>query len=148
MVRLTNEGYNEHAHISPDGKYIVWMSSVGNGDTHDYYKVGTDYWIMNIDGSNKQRLTFLNKPDHPHFRGRYAVVADFDWDPSSSAANGYRFYAYLHELVTKNFGIPVSDRSAKGEYNFMVAFELDKEDGGGDEQVHQPGQDGLGGTNL
>uniref|UniRef100_UPI0035646BDB TolB family protein n=1 Tax=Desulfosarcina sp. TaxID=2027861 RepID=UPI0035646BDB len=59
LVRLTSQGYNEHAHISPDGKYIVWMSSVGNGDTYDYYKVGTDYWLMNMDGSNKQRLTYL-----------------------------------------------------------------------------------------
>ena len=121
---MTNEGYNEHAHISPDGKYIVWMSSVGNGDTFDYYKVGTDYWLMNIDGSNKQRLTYLNKPDHPHFRGRYAVAADFAWDPSSSAKNGYRMFAYLHELVTKNFGIRVTDRAARGEYNFIVEFAI------------------------
>ncbi|MGB5987631.1 MAG: hypothetical protein WBG37_20160, partial [Desulfobacterales bacterium] len=88
LVRLTREGYNEHAHISPDGRFIVWMSSVGNGDTYDFYKVGTDYWLMNIDGSNKRRLTYLNRPGHPHFRGRYAVAADFSWDPSSSAGNG------------------------------------------------------------
>ena len=108
LVRLTSEGYNEHAHLSPDGRYIVWMTSVGNGDTYDYYKVGSDYWVMNADGSNKQRLTYLNNPDHPHFRGRYAIAADFDWDPSSSAENGYRFYGYLFEVVTKNFGIPLS----------------------------------------
>lgn len=148
LVRLTSEGYNEHAHISPDGKYIVWMSSVGNGDTYDYYKVGTDYWIMKNDGSNKQRLTYLNKPDHPHFRGRYAVVADFDWDPSSSAANGYRFYAYLHELVTKNFGIPATDRSARGEYNFMVEFEMDEPAVGSNEPIDQPEIEEVGETNA
>lgn len=122
LIQLTTEGYNEHAHVSPDGKYIVWMSSVGNGDTYDYYKVGSDYWIMNIDGSNKQRLTSLNDPEHPHFRGRYATVADFDWDPASSEENGYRIYAYLHELVLKNLRIPATDKSAKGEYNFWVEF--------------------------
>lgn len=126
LVRLTDEGYNEHAHISPDGKYIVWMSSVGNGNTYDYYKVGTDYWLMNVDGSNKRRLTYLNHPDHPHFRGRYAVAADFAWDPSSSEEKGYKIFAYLHELVTKNFGIKVTDHTAKGEYNFMLEFALDK----------------------
>lgn len=130
LVRLTSEGYNEHAHISPDGKYIVWMSSIGNGDTYDYYKVGTDYWLMNVDGSNKRRLTYLNQPGHPHFRGRYAIAADFAWDPSSSAKNGYRIYAYLHELVFKNFRIKATDRAAKGEYNFMLEFSLDA----GDEQ--------------
>ena len=124
LVRLTHQGYNEHAHISPDGKYIVWMSSVGNGKTYDYYRVGTDYWIMNIDGSNKRRLTHLNKPGHKHFRGRYAIAADFAWDPSSSAKNGYRIFAYLHELVTKNFKIRPTNRKAKGEYNFMLKFSL------------------------
>jgi hypothetical protein len=75
---------------------------------------------MDTNGSNKQRLTYLNLPGHPHFRGRYAVAADFAWDPSSSAENGYRLFAYLHELVTKNFGIKATDPKAKGEYNFMI----------------------------
>ena len=124
LVRLTDEGYNEHAHLSPDGKYIVWMSSVGLGDTYDYYRVGTEYWLMNVDGSNKRRLTHLNDPEHPHFRGRYAIAADFDFSPTSSEETGYRLLAYLHELVTKNFGIPSKDLGAKGEYNFFVDFTL------------------------
>lgn len=125
LVRLTEEGYNEHAHISPDGKYIVWMSSVGNGDTYDYYRVGTDYWLMNIDGTGKRRLTSLNNPDHPHFRGRYAVTADFDFDPASSEENGYRLFAYMHELVTRNFRIRATDKDARGEYNFFIDFRFD-----------------------
>jgi aryl-phospho-beta-D-glucosidase BglC (GH1 family) len=124
LVRLTDEGYNEHAHLSPDGKYIVWMSSVGLGDTYDYYRVGTEYWLMNADGSGKRRLTNLNDPDHPHFRGRYAIVADFDFSPTSSEETGYRLLAYLHELVTKNLSIPSNNPSAKGEYNFFVDFTL------------------------
>lgn len=122
LVRLTNKGYNEHAHLSPDGKYIVWMSSVGNGDTYDFYQVGTDYWVMNADGSNKQRLTHFNKPGHPHFRGRYVIVADFAWDPASSTKNGYRIFAYLFEMVTKNIGLPPVTRGARGEYTFFVTF--------------------------
>jgi len=125
LIRLTDEGYNEHAHLSPDGRYIVWMSSVGNGDSYDYYTVGSDYWLMNADGTGKRRLTHLNDPSHPHFRGRYAVVADFAWDSSSSEESGYRFLAYLHELVFKNFKIRTTDSKAKGEYNFMVEFTID-----------------------
>ena len=122
LERLTEEGYNEHAHLSPDGKYIVWMSSVGLGDSYDYYKVGADYWLMNADGSEKRRLTYLNDPDHPHFRGRFAVAADFDFDPRSPRDGSYRIVAYLHELVTKNFGRKPTTRGAKGEYNFFVDF--------------------------
>jgi hypothetical protein len=136
LERLTENGYNEHAHLSPDGKYIVWMSSVGNGDTYDYYRVGTDYWLMNVDGTGKRRLTHLNDPAHPHFRGRYAVAADFDFDPASSEEKGYRFYAYLHELVTKNVRIRNTDRDAKGEYNFMVEFSIDSRSVSEDEDPH------------
>ena len=131
LERLTEEGYNEHAHLSPDGKYIVWMSSAGNGETHDYYKVGSDYWLMNIDGTGKRRLTHLNDPDHAHFRGRYAVAADFAFDPASSQEHGYRLFAYLHELVTKNFRIRPTDKGAKGEYNFFVSFTVDSESDNG-----------------
>ena len=77
---------------------------------------------MNADGSNKQRLTYFNKPDHPHFRGRYVIVADFAWDPASSTKNGYRIFAYLFEMVTKNIGLPPVDRGARGEYTFFVKF--------------------------
>ena len=124
VEQLTDEGYNEHAHLTPDGKYIVWMSSLGNGDTHDFYRVGTDYWVMNVDGSGKQRLTHFNDPDHPHFRGLYSIVADFDFDPRSPQNGRYRMVGYLFELVTKNFGKRPLDRSAKGEYNFFVEFTL------------------------
>uniref|UniRef100_UPI0035672035 hypothetical protein n=1 Tax=Desulfosarcina sp. TaxID=2027861 RepID=UPI0035672035 len=89
-----------------------------------------------------------NKPDHPHFRGRYAVVADFDWDPSSSAEKGYRIFAYLHELVTKNFGIRVSDPAAKGEYNFMVTFASETTDAESEGPIPQPGQEALGGNDA
>ena len=32
---------------------------------------------------------------------------------------------YLHELVSRNFGIRVPDLATKGEYSFMVEFTLD-----------------------
>jgi len=32
---------------------------------------------------------------------------------------------YLHELVSRNFGIRVPNLATKGEYSFMVEFTLD-----------------------
>jgi Tol biopolymer transport system component len=60
--QLTTDGYNEHATYSPDGKHIVWMTSEGEWK-------GTDWWMMNADGSGKHQLTFFNKPGHPEYAG-------------------------------------------------------------------------------
>jgi Tol biopolymer transport system component len=75
LTRLTEEDtWNEHAAYSPDGRSIVWMARNGHGR-------GTDYWLMDSDGSNKRRLTWFNEPGHPHFTGQETVVADLAWGP-------------------------------------------------------------------
>jgi Tol biopolymer transport system component len=81
--RLTTEKYNEHALYSPDGRHIVWMTTTGNR------RGGTDYWIMNSDGSNKRRLTFFNQKGHPEYVGEKVVVADLSWRPDGKAFAGY-----------------------------------------------------------
>ena len=83
LARLTDEGYNEHGMFSPDGRSIVWMSNVGNPSK------GTDYWIMNSDGSNKRRLTHFNEKGHPEYVGKKVVVADLSWRPDGTAFAGY-----------------------------------------------------------
>ena len=82
-TRLTNEGYNEHAIYSPDGRSIAWIANVGNPGG------GTDYWIMNSDGSNKRRLTYFNLKGHPESVGKKVVVADISWRPDGTAFAGY-----------------------------------------------------------
>jgi Tol biopolymer transport system component len=81
-TRLASDGYNEHALYSPDGRHIAWISTVGA-------RGGTDYWIMDADGSNKRRLTFFNEKGHPHYAGRKVVVADLAWRPDGTAFAGY-----------------------------------------------------------
>jgi hypothetical protein len=50
---------------------------------------GTDYWLMNADGSNKRRLTHFNPSGHPDFVERKVIVADLSWRPDGSAFAGY-----------------------------------------------------------
>jgi hypothetical protein len=50
---------------------------------------GTDYWLMDSDGSNKRRLTYFNQPGHPHHTGERAVVADLSWRPDGKAFAGF-----------------------------------------------------------
>jgi Tol biopolymer transport system component len=77
-ARLTSEGYNEHAGFTASGRKIIWMSSM------DREKRGTDYWIMDADGSNKTRLTCFREPTCPEYdRGR-VVAADWTESPDGT----------------------------------------------------------------
>jgi len=65
LSRLTTEEseWDEHAHFTSDGSKIVWMSSHGfemntQRNWWDYLK--TEYWIMQVDGSQKTQLSFYN----------------------------------------------------------------------------------------
>lgn len=83
LTRMTTEGWNEHAHYSPDGRSIVWMSTVG------IPRGGADYWIMDTDGSNKRRLTWFNQKGHPQYVGPRTMVADFAWRPDGTGFAAY-----------------------------------------------------------
>jgi Tol biopolymer transport system component len=53
-TRLTRgDSYNEHPRYTPGGQ-VLWMSNSGNPSR------GTDWWTMNADGSNPQRLSNFN----------------------------------------------------------------------------------------
>ncbi len=63
LQQLTDRDYNEHAFYTPDGSKIVWMTNTGT-------KKGTDWWMMNKDGSNKKRLTYFNDKNSQQYAGR------------------------------------------------------------------------------
>lgn len=97
LKRLTTTmvDWDEHAHYSPDGKKIVWMSSMGYSFDPDKMEfplgywgtpadLKTDYWIMNANGSDKRRLTYFNEPGHPEYIGGQAIASDCSWSPDGN----------------------------------------------------------------
>jgi len=87
-ARLTTEGYNEHAEVSPDGKKIIWMTTNENSNK------GADLWIMDADGSNKERLTNFNVPGK-----KKLVAADSSWSP-----DGGSIVCYVQDNLLKQSG--------------------------------------------
>ncbi len=74
--------WNEHAHFSPDGRAILFMSSRGYPFRARPLELKTEFWLMAADGSGKRRLTGFNDPASPDYRGgATAVAADSSWAP-------------------------------------------------------------------
>jgi Tol biopolymer transport system component len=82
------EEWDEHAHLSPLNDAFVWTSSQPYGTPTKASKIEaelqTDLWIMNVDGSGQQRVTFFNDSGHPDHTGDRAVVGDNDWSPDGT----------------------------------------------------------------
>jgi Tol biopolymer transport system component len=86
LTRLTSGSYNEHAQFFPSGRKIVWMSNADNPGR------GTDLWIMNPDGSGKERLTFMARAGCAEYVDDRAVTAD-----NSVNAAGDKIAVYTHD---------------------------------------------------
>lgn len=88
----TAGAWDEHAHPSPDGSRIIWMSSADIPQPRpgkDPLAIKTDWWLMRADGSGKQRLTFFNDPQAPEFRRSFNIASDVAWSPDGRHAMGY-----------------------------------------------------------
>jgi len=81
---LTSEDYNEHAFYRPDGNKIVWMTNT------ESTKGGTDWWQMNPDGSNKERLTYFNEPNNMQYAGQQVWAGLGFFSPDGSRFVGGR----------------------------------------------------------
>jgi Tol biopolymer transport system component len=90
-TRLTRDpaAWDEHAHFSPDGNKIVWMSSRGLRFTAEPFDLQTEFWLMDADGSNARRLTFFHDPTSAHaLRSDFAAAADIAWSPDGKSLVG------------------------------------------------------------
>jgi Tol biopolymer transport system component len=81
--------WDEHAHFSPDGRTILWMSSKDLPHWRKAGEVLTDYWLMNADGSNKRRITYFNTQGHDEYTAGGLSAADAAWSPDGTRIAGY-----------------------------------------------------------
>lgn len=100
-LTYTKDDWDEHAHYSPDGKKILWISgaelkvkflSLQAPQWAKYVK--TELWIMDADGTNPCRLTYFNQPGHPDyewfqkavFPTKRVIVSDSAFSPDGKKA--------------------------------------------------------------
>lgn len=92
-VNLTNTPtqWDEHAHVIPEMNKIVWMSSTQTyGDGGTAVTTKTEYWTMDLDGSNKHKLSWFNDARSAYWHSEGGgVVADFDFNADASQMLSY-----------------------------------------------------------
>ncbi|MGD8833731.1 MAG: hypothetical protein PVJ84_01065 [Desulfobacteraceae bacterium] len=104
LTQLTDTAgvWDEHAHYSPDGKKIVWISSQGFdfkptknwGET-----LTTEFWIMDADGTKKRRLTYFNQPGYPEYTGERTICADSAWNHDGTQLIGSQRVGERNRIV-------------------------------------------------
>jgi Tol biopolymer transport system component len=104
-VRLTDSPreWDEHAHFSPDGQQIVWMSTVNANSKARLLK--TELWGMNADGSGQRQLTFFNDPTSAMYSGdTYGVVsADLAWAPDGKQ---FALFVIVNQSANTEYSMP------------------------------------------
>lgn len=99
--------WDEHAHFSPSGGKIAWMSSIDCDCTPGTLGgLKTDLWIMDPDGSNKTRLTRFSDPESPDYTGRKVIVGDMAWNADGTKLMARLLVGPREFIVTVEFTTP------------------------------------------
>ena len=95
IKELTRESFAQAPTFTPDGKSIVYMSGAG-ADIFPWQLQGADWWIMNVDGSNKRRLTFMNVRGHAESVGRFRLAGSLSFVSDT---------AFFGDVLTQSLGL-------------------------------------------
>jgi Tol biopolymer transport system component len=92
---LTSESFAQAPSFTPDGRSIVYMTGA-DADIFPFQLQGAGWWIMNVDGSDKRRLTSMN------MRGNAQSVNRFRLAGSLSFVSDTAFFG---DVMTESLGL-------------------------------------------
>ena len=95
ILRLTTESFAQAPTYTPDGNLLVYMT--GKDCAIFPFEVqGADWWIMNTDGTNKKRITFMNVKNNPQSVNHYRLAGSISFINDST---------FLGGVMTKPLGL-------------------------------------------
>ena len=111
LTNLTNtpEYWEEDSSVMPDGR-IVYISNIDSKLKFDFNKnwvsqpMERDYYIMNADGSAKERLTYFNEKGAPEYAKERIMTVASDISPDGkymAATLGYDYDDKTRNVVLK-----------------------------------------------
>jgi dipeptidyl aminopeptidase/acylaminoacyl peptidase len=95
VKELTTESFAQAPTFTPDGKSIVYMTGAG-ADIFPWQLQGADWWIMNVDGSDKRRLTFMNVRGHPQSVDRFRLAGSLSFVSDTT---------FFGDVMTQSLGL-------------------------------------------
>lgn len=94
-TKLFEGSFNQTPTYTPNGQQIVFMS----GKECDIFLgelQGADWWIMNADGSNPRRMTYMNKRYYPECVNHYRLAGSLSFVNDTTFIGG---------VMTNSFGL-------------------------------------------
>lgn len=95
IEKLTTESFSQAPTFTPNGQHIVYMTG-HQCDIFPFQLQGADWWIMDPDGKNKVRLTYMNKKDHPHSVNKFRLGGSISFMSNT---------CFLGGVMTKSLGL-------------------------------------------
>ena len=92
---LTTESFAQAPTFTPDGKSIVYMTGA-QCDRFPWQLQGADWWIMQTDGSDKRRLTFMNVRNHVQSVNRFRLAGTVSFISNTS---------FFGDVMTQSLGL-------------------------------------------
>ena len=86
-TRLTTESFSQAPTYTPDGKHFVYMTGA-ECKIFPFEIQGADWWVMNVDGTHKQRISFMNVKDHPQSVNHYRLAGSISFISNNSFFGG------------------------------------------------------------
>lgn len=93
--QLTTRSWSQAATFTPDGKRIVYATG-RDAAIFPWSLQGADWWIMDRDGSHKQRLTWMNVRGSPQSVGKFRLAGTVSFLSGDS---------FLGGVMTRSFGL-------------------------------------------
>ncbi len=93
IKRLTYESFAQAPKYTPGGENIVYMTG---RDCHIFpFEIqGVDWWIMDREGKNHRRLTYMNVKNHPHSVNHYRLAGCLSFVSDNSFLGGVMTYPF------------------------------------------------------
>jgi WD40-like Beta Propeller Repeat len=95
MNELTTDSFAQAPRFTPDGRRLVFMTGK-DADIFPFSLQGADWWIMHVDGTHKQRLTYMNKQHHLQSDGHFKLAGSLSFVSDND---------FFGDVMTKSLGL-------------------------------------------
>ncbi len=119
--------WEDHSQLTPAGDVYAYIATEPYGISADavtaLLNIKSDVWLMNTDGSGRQRITYFNEPGNADYLGVRVVASELRWSPDGTKLAAriqtpslpVRNHIYIIDLARNVDGDGAADASDTGD---------------------------------